>query len=188
MNYHPDWDRVSTSGKGDKKYKIIYCPDHPHAWPNGYVYLHRIVMEQKLGRLLTEKEIVHHKNENGQDDSPDNLELLGNQKEHSKKHVRPTAMVKLVCGYCGKKFSRSLRVERGRTGRLTAYCGYSCNGKANGVMNRFKVDHVEVPHGTRVGYGYHKCRCPLCRKANAVAMRKYRIKRPVARADDGTVP
>lgn len=31
-----------------------------------------------------------------------------------------------------------------------------------------------VPHGTKVGYSYHKCRCVLCRAAHAAAHRKYR--------------
>ncbi len=39
------------------------------------VYIHREVMEQKLGRKLRPGELVHHKDENKLNNDPDNLEL-----------------------------------------------------------------------------------------------------------------
>jgi hypothetical protein len=39
------------------------------------VYAHRVVMEQKLGRQLTARETVHHKNGVRSDNRPENLEL-----------------------------------------------------------------------------------------------------------------
>ena len=63
----------------------VYLPNHPGANNRGYILKSRYVMEQKLGRLLLPKEIVHHENDNKTDDSPENLELT-NQSKHAKEH------------------------------------------------------------------------------------------------------
>lgn len=53
----------------------------------GYLrYVHRYVMEKKLGRKLESFEIVHHKDENRRNNNPDNLELTST-KDHGKHHI-----------------------------------------------------------------------------------------------------
>ena len=47
-----------------------------------YQRLHRMVFEQQLGRQLSPREVVHHKNGNPQDNRPENLLLLQNQSQH----------------------------------------------------------------------------------------------------------
>ena len=46
---------------------------------------HRILMEKHLGRKLTRREIVHHKNEDGHDNRLENLEVI-TLSEHSHRH------------------------------------------------------------------------------------------------------
>jgi len=62
------------------------APDHPAATKKGYVYQHRLVMEKKIGRYLLPKEVVHHIDENKQNNHPDNLMLFDNDAEHQKHH------------------------------------------------------------------------------------------------------
>lgn len=67
-------------------YVRIFLPDHPRA-QSGYVYEHRHVAEQKLGRLLERGEVVHHINGVTSDNRSENLEVFANQAEHRRHHI-----------------------------------------------------------------------------------------------------
>lgn len=62
-------------------YILVHIPNHPCAH-NGLVYEHRVLMEKKLGRYLTERESVHHLNHLKSDNRIDNLVLCSSTEEH----------------------------------------------------------------------------------------------------------
>lgn len=64
-------------GKSDDKgYVRIYAPNHYPGQKTNYIMEHRLVMEKTLGRQLTRKEFVHHRNGIKNDNRPENLELV----------------------------------------------------------------------------------------------------------------
>lgn len=58
---------------------------HPERNTWGYVYEHRLIAEQMLGRRLEKDEIVHHKNGKRWDNRTDNLEVM-HKSDHAKMH------------------------------------------------------------------------------------------------------
>ncbi len=68
-------------------YVMVLRPDHPEADPRGYVYEHRLVASEALGRALRPGEVVHHKNEVKDDNRPENLHVFASQAEHVKHHA-----------------------------------------------------------------------------------------------------
>jgi hypothetical protein len=69
------------------KYLRVFSPEHPSATKQGYVLQHRVVAEEKIGRLLVKGEIVHHIDGNESNNDPHNLEILTDS-EHKKLHAK----------------------------------------------------------------------------------------------------
>lgn len=69
----------------DKGYVRVLLPDHPRNI-RGYVYEHRLLMEQYMGRYLEPWETVHHINEIKTDNRIENF-FLCTHKEHSAIHM-----------------------------------------------------------------------------------------------------
>lgn len=84
------WNRgklISTDG-----YILVrVSKDHHRAFGGGgnlshaYAYEHDLVMETKLGRPLAQVEVVHHDDEDKQNNDPDNL-ILKTRSAHMKHH------------------------------------------------------------------------------------------------------
>ena len=125
------WNIRKIIHKGDYEYALV--PEHPNATKNGYVLMHRIVMENHLGRLLSDKEIVHHIDHNRKNNDISNLEVMG-YKEHVKMHAdeRLRKMVMLKCPWCEKEFtlpSNESFLGKPRYKYRCTCCSRSCGGK-----------------------------------------------------------
>lgn len=83
MTTHPSWKggkRVSCNG-----YIEVRNNEHPRN-RGGYVFEHILVMEKMLGRYLDKDEVVHHINQNKQDNRVENLMVFRNRKDHAEYH------------------------------------------------------------------------------------------------------
>lgn len=112
--------RITSHG-----YIEVYAPHHPNSHKStGYIYEHRLVMSNHLGRPLKKGEIVHHADKNRQHNNLSNLVLAGSIAAHkvlhrSKKCKRclpetPNPIVSCACG-CGKEFLKYDSIGRERT-------------------------------------------------------------------------
>lgn len=64
-------------------YVLIHRKGHPNARKHThYVFEHRLVIEEALGRILLPTEVIHHKDGNKQNNDPSNLQLFQNNGEH----------------------------------------------------------------------------------------------------------
>lgn len=124
----PLWVVSRTAENG--RYRVAYVPDHPYSWSTGYVLEHRVVMENHLGRILQDDEVVHHKNENTKDNRLENLELMS-KSSHGRLHAPKATCIEVACAFCGKPLLlREKMVEmKRRAGQREFFCSSVCNGK-----------------------------------------------------------
>jgi hypothetical protein len=65
-----------------KGYRYLYRPDHPHTTKQGYVAEHRLVVEDREGRLLLPDEVVHHIDGDPLNNAPENLMIFQTNPDH----------------------------------------------------------------------------------------------------------
>jgi len=86
--------------RGDRRYIIIWKPDHPRA-SNGYVLQHLLIAEKVVGKLLPFPIVIHHVNGIGTDNRPENLVICENTGYHTLIHARQRALES--CGHADWK-------------------------------------------------------------------------------------
>jgi hypothetical protein len=120
-------------------YVLVMQWGHHKANPRGYVYEHVLVMETKIGRELGPLEVVHHKDGNPSNNSPDNLHLCKDHLEHMKIHAEAKAVAA-----CGVKDWRPCR-----------FCK-----KYDDISNMYA-------HPTNYSFHHNKCAAEYARKFRA---------------------
>lgn len=80
------WNKGKRGKKWiDSKGRVcIFYPEHPNSHWNGTIFEHRLVMSKYVGRALLSNEVVHHIDENQQNNSIENLKLYPSHIEHIK--------------------------------------------------------------------------------------------------------
>lgn len=136
------WNVQKIVSKGEYNYAVV--PEHPNRTKNDYVLEHRVIMENHLGRLLNEDEVVHHINGDKKDNRLDNLEVLS-RKEHAKLHgiKQGHKMVVLQCPWCGEIFTRNKR-----NSFLVKHNKYQCTCCSNKCCGKL-YSHIQH-HGLTV--------------------------------------
>jgi len=112
----------------------LYCrtnPKHPKSNSKGLYPLHRVIAENKIGRLLFSNEDVHHIDEDKSNNNPENLAVLS-KSEHAALHQKIDSIA-LDCPICNsifrlKPYQYRLRSKRSKSGWV--YCSRKCGIKS----------------------------------------------------------
>lgn len=72
----PELERKRKGYTEHMGYIMVRKPSHPYSWENGYMKLHRLIMEVELGRYLKPDEIVHHIDNDKKNNDINNLKLV----------------------------------------------------------------------------------------------------------------
>ena len=131
---NPNWKggrSVASNG-----YVLLRMPGHHLADVRGYVYEHRLIAEQVIGRHLMPGEVPHHKNGIRSDNRPENIEVMQSIAHHFVHHRKPG----------GKR----LRLPGEPNPQITCSCGctgafpkYDSSGRPRGFItghNRRRAD------------------------------------------------
>ena len=68
-------------------YVVILAPEDPEADSRGYIYEHRYVARQIVGRRLKKSEVVHHIDGDKTNNSIENLMVFPSHSDHMKHHA-----------------------------------------------------------------------------------------------------
>jgi hypothetical protein len=135
------------SGQSNPRYKPIgtkritfrggipYC-EVKIANPDVWQYEHRLVIERNLGRSLNRHEIVHHKDGNGLNNNPDNLQIVSTA-THNKLHPKNLKWSRRFdkCRHC--KSTENPHICHGLCQRCYSYL------RAHNELNQWKLHRFQ---------------------------------------------
>jgi hypothetical protein len=91
--YTGEWNHCWVDGRTkqkDLRERYITIPRPPDyvglETSNGWVFEHRVIAQRKLGRPLLPEEEVHHIDEDGKNNAPENLLVFPNHEAHMRYH------------------------------------------------------------------------------------------------------
>lgn len=96
--------------------------------------IHRLIMENHLGRYLDTSEIVHHRDGDKLNNDLGNLQLLDSAREHERIH-RTEPPVR-NCVVCGREFTVAHRIRTSTRDYSTRYSRQRCCSKECGAEAR----------------------------------------------------
>ena len=108
-------------------YKAVLCHGHPFADKDGYVRLHRIILESywfikyKRPFFILPYFAVHHINGNKDDNRPENLMMI-EKREHTRIHKFDPTIDDRICKRCNRGQVRGRMWKKLMDGYLCANC------------------------------------------------------------------
>ncbi len=120
------------------RYWVVKVKNHPKRDRFDKILEHRVIIENYIGRMLEYNEFVHHIDNNGHNNSIDNLQVM-NQSEHNKLHNsgrRYGKLVQLKCPVCSDVFNKQhchTHLAPHRNSKRGVTC---CSGECNNELRR----------------------------------------------------
>ena len=147
---------IENANKYYGTYVYVCYPEHPKATKEGYVRMHILVAENKIGRRLKDDECVHHLDFDKYNNSPNNLIIFKTNADHGRFHktgikieIEPNIFISpiqgRICPICEKEFYN--------TDSSIIYCSQECAHISQRKANRPSKD---VLHGLILKFSFVK--------------------------------